>query len=312
MADLDTMLRESLNRLAVPADPAGVAEAIQRRLDAGDPGTPPPKGGPGIAGILPWIGVALVAGIVGGVLGGFGLFGHPIAPVSLSVVSVGDQMVPGLDCPGGAAAASFQPGERVLAVARSADSSYLGLRDPADRSRTVWVSTSSVVRDPHEKAVSSLPVGGCPAPTTSVVPPTPRPGHSVATPPTKPVKPPTKPTPPKGDTTKPQIAAKAPQPGTIYGYHPVQECSPGTSTIVVVASDNVGVTSVTATSSFSAAVITRISVSGNVYTYTVHAVYATPNPDTHIPVTFTARDAAGNHASTSVSIILKGDQGCLG
>jgi hypothetical protein len=315
MTELDTLLRESFSRLAVPADPAGVAERIQSRVDAGDLGTPPPKPGPGGPPFLAWIGIVLAAGLVGGLLGVLGVFGHPAASVSLSVLSVSNQLVPGLDCPGGSAAASFRPGERVLAVARSVDSSYLGLRDPADRSRTVWVATSAVVRDPHQSGVASLPVSGCPVPTVSL--PTSRPtskptgSSSPSTTPSKPA-PPTKPKPPAGDTTKPQIDSKAPNPATIYGYHPVQECSPGVSTIVVVATDNVGVTSVTASSSFSAAIITRSAVSGSVYTYTVKAPYASPNPDTHIPVTFTARDAAGNHASVSVSIILKGDQGCLG
>ena len=309
MTDLDETLRDSLSRLAVPADPTGVAEAIRARVEAGDPGTPGPRGGfGGLPGFLPWIGIVVAVGLIGGLLGGLGVFGHPGAPVQLSSLAITNEMVPGLDCPGGSQAASFQPGERVLAVARSADGAYLGVRDPADRARTVWVATSTVVRDSHSAAVSSLPVGGCPVPTLSLPTASPKPPKASSTAP----KPPTKPHAPSGDTTRPVIAAKAPNPDTIYGYHPVQECSPGVSTIVVSATDNVRVTSVTASSSFSAAIITRTSVSGSVYTFTVKAPYATPNPDTHIPVTFTARDAAGNHSSVSVSIILKGDQGCLG
>jgi hypothetical protein len=92
MTDFDETLRDSFARLSVPADPAGVARAIQARVDAGDQGTPGPSNpgaGRGIPPWMPWLGLIIVAAIVGGSLGLLGVFGRPeAAPASLPAATV--------------------------------------------------------------------------------------------------------------------------------------------------------------------------------------------------------------------------------
>lgn len=173
MADIDQMLRESFHRLAEPGDPTGVAQAVRARVEAGDVGTPSDSG-PGFGGGTfdgggwPWIlGAGTIAGIGGLVLGASGILGASgpsgsAEPPRTSAFSVGDS-TPGLDCPGGVRVASFHPGDRVLAVARSADGGWLAVRNPVDRARTVWVALDELVLDGGQPEVASLEVDGCPA-----------------------------------------------------------------------------------------------------------------------------------------------------
>ncbi len=169
MADIDQMLRESFHRLAEPGDPTGVAEAVRTRVDAGDLGTPSDAGtgfggGPFTGGGWTWVlGAGAIAGIGGLVLGASGFLGTPSTaqtpPTSLFSVS---DTTPGLDCPGGARVASFHPGDRVLAVARSDDGDWLAVRNPVDRADTVWVALDELVLDEGQPEVDSLEVDGCP------------------------------------------------------------------------------------------------------------------------------------------------------
>src|SRR5690349_4735895 len=144
MAEIDVLLSSSLKRVAQPGDPAGVADAIRSRVDAGDTGTPASSsgfGGGGPLSWLPWIGVIAVAGIVGGTMGATGVFGEEAAPPPPSPAGISsyiDGHVDGLACPGGAVIGSLDPGQRVYAVERSDDTAYLSVRDPYDLTRTVW------------------------------------------------------------------------------------------------------------------------------------------------------------------------------
>lgn len=171
MADIDQMLRESFHRLAEPGDPTGVADAVRARVDAGDLGTPsdsgPGFGGGASGGGWPWVmGAGAIAGIGGLALGASGMLGTSgpsgtAEPPPTSAFSVGDT-TPGLDCPGGVRVASFRPGDRVLAVARSADGGWLAVRNPVDRTRTVWVALDELVLDEGQPGVDDLEVDGCP------------------------------------------------------------------------------------------------------------------------------------------------------
>ncbi|MCU1508722.1 MAG: hypothetical protein JWQ12_987 [Glaciihabitans sp.] len=72
MADIDDLLSASLKRLATPGDPAGVADAIRARVDAGDTGTPAAKSGwrpARLPGWFPWIGILVVIVLLGGGIG---------------------------------------------------------------------------------------------------------------------------------------------------------------------------------------------------------------------------------------------------
>ena len=84
MADgnnLDDLMRRALNDAAQPADPTGVADALRARVDDGDRGVTvsssvaPGWGGLAVRAWLPWLGVIVVAAIVGATLGATGVFG---------------------------------------------------------------------------------------------------------------------------------------------------------------------------------------------------------------------------------------------
>src|SRR5690606_39305511 len=90
-------------RAAAPGDPSGVADAVRARVAAGDLGAPASASvAPGWAGAsgaawLPWAGVVVVAGLVGGGLGVAGVFG----PEPEQVAVVGATSVRGAQASGG-------------------------------------------------------------------------------------------------------------------------------------------------------------------------------------------------------------------
>jgi hypothetical protein len=302
MADIDTVLSESLKRVAQPGDPTGVAELIRSRVAAGDTGTP--SDGSGFAAgsgwtWLPWVGAGVVVAVVGAGLGVSGVFGSLQAAESAPASSLPiTRVASGLDCPAGTPVVSFRPGDRVLAVARSEDSAYLGVRSPFDRTDTVWLPVSAVDVDEAQPAISSLAVGGCPEPVVAVVQP--------STSPTTPQKEPTKPKPPQPpapDTTAPVLGT--PSGAQSIGCTPGYGSTPEATTITISASDNKGVTGVSISWSGAHAGSGSMSKSGSNWTYTY-------NPPDHVvgSVTFTmvARDAAGNQ-STPKSFVVSVD--CL-
>lgn len=230
---------------------------------------------------LPWVGLIVVAGVVGGLLGPLGAFGHTtdLQLGSQAGAAVVSRSVDAAICIGGGGAGAFTPGERVLAVARSKDSSYLGLRDPAHFIRTVWVPAVAVKVDPKQD-VASLPVGGvCPvvteilpvAPVAPVAPVTPvKPGKPVPPAPAK-------------DTTAPTIGTPT---------APLVNCA---TKVIVSAADNVGVSSVSIS-------WTGNNVgSGSMSPVSGHWEFPTDNHFHDGPTTFkvTAHDAAGNASPTT-------------
>lgn len=254
---------------------------------------------------LPWVGLVVVAGVVGGTLGVTGAFGHPTLTrtVVSSDVSI-EGGAPGYDCPGGAQVTSLQAHDRVLATERSDDSSFIGVRDPLNTAREVWVSAAVVNVDPNQAAIATLPVGSCP--TVGILMPPTNHGKTTPTQPTKPVTPtkPTKPTPP--DRT-------APKAGTPTAGTPIV-CTrngdpPYTDTITVNATDNVAVTSVSISWTGAESGSAHMThVSGSKWTY-VYDVGSTNSAGT---VTFQvqARDAAGNLSSPTKVSVTQG--GCVG
>jgi hypothetical protein len=297
MADIDTVLSESLKRVVEPGDPTGVAELIRSRVAAGDTGTPSDGGSGFAAGSgwtwLPWAGAGAVVAIVGAAVGASGVFGslQPAGSAPAPGLSV-SQVTSGLDCPGGSAVVSFRPGDRVLAVARSDDSAYLAVRSPFDRADTVWLPVAAVDVDEGEPAVSSLEVGGCPEPVVTVAEP--------SMPPT-PTKPPTKPAPPKSpapDTTKPTLGTPSGTQniGCTAGYG----SKPETTTITIPASDNTAVTGVSISWSGADSGSGSMSKSGSNWTFAYN-----PPDSTFGNVTFTmvAHDAAGNHSAAKSFVV---------
>lgn len=304
MADIDTVLSESFKRVAEAGDPTGVAELIRSRVAAGDTGTPS-DGGSGFAGgsgwtWLPWVGVGVVVAIAGAVVGASGVFGSlqpaDSAPVNGLPVA---QFTSGLDCPGGSAVVAFRPGDRVLAVARSDDSAYLGVRSPFDRADTVWLPVSAVDVDEGEPAISSLEVGGCPEPVVTVLQPsTPPSAPPVETTKPKPPSNPHPPQPPAPDTTAPVLGTPsgAQSIGCTAGYG----SKPETTTITIPASDNTAVTGVSIGWSGADSGNGSMSKSGGNWTFTYN-----PPDSTFGNVTFTmvAHDAAGNQSAPKSFVV---------
>ncbi|TPX03155.1 hypothetical protein FJ656_18695, partial [Schumannella luteola] len=179
MAELDELLRDSFARISeqttTPArDSAGVAEAIRARVAAGDTGAPaagstaPGWGGIGLGGVLGAIGLVVVAGVAGASLGLAGVFGHPlveqptVADAALATTASAHR------CVGGDVIGQVAADTRVLAVARSDDASWIGVRNPSTLTGTLWFPAAVVAGDSGTDW-EALPVGGA-CPTTVVAP----------------------------------------------------------------------------------------------------------------------------------------------
>ena len=318
MTELDDMLRGSFGRIAEPGDPAGVAAAIQSRVDAGDTGTPATSSGFGSSAgwVIPWVfGGALLA--IGGLaLGMSGLLPSPYGPAQTAGTSVLLSTADVLDCPGGAPVGTLAAGNRVLAIARSDDGAYLGIRSPYDTSTTVWLSSALLIVDDGETSVGDLPVDSCPVAQTTEVEPTAGPTEEPSDEPTEepakePTPGPTPPPAPAADTTKPTLGTPTATPNSdvcaddsYSAYYAVS------SVIAVTAADNIAVAGVNI-SWFGAATGSGVMSGGPTsWSYTYNPAQSTPTGT----VTFVlqAFDAAGNLSGakqTSVGVINSGS--CL-
>jgi len=300
MSELDDVLRQSFARIAEPGDPAGVAEAMRTRLAAGDTGTPAATSGFGSSAgwVVPWLfGGALLA--VGGLLlGTSGLLNPLLAPEPVAQTVQLTTSVDALDCPDGAPVAELAAGNRVLVVARSDDSAYLGVRNPYDTAATVWLPAAVVVADADQPAIDSLPVDGCGTADTTLVAPTAEP----TAPPT-----PTEtqaPTPPKpaADRTIPTLGNPTATPAEdICAYDSYSAYYAVASVIAVTASDNVAVAGVSISWTGVATGSSQMTGSGTSWTFSFNPPEATPTGN----VTFVlqARDAAGNLSGTKQTVV---------
>ena len=183
---------------------------------------------------LPWVGLIVAAGVVGGALGPLGALGHDTTEVLAGPTSSAllDRQATATECVGGAVAAVFPAGERVLAVERSEDGGFLGVRDPYTFGSIVWVAAGQVTLD-GDPVLQDLPVGGlCPDVTTVLAGPPPTVIEEQAP----------APLPQNTDPLSPIISAvtsnKAPS-HTFYNDELIN--------VLVTATDNVGVTGVTYT-----------------------------------------------------------------
>jgi hypothetical protein len=226
---LDALLRDALGKAADAGDSTGVADAIRSRVAAGDAGTSvvtgstaPGWGGGGVLGWLPWLGLIVVAALGGTALGASGALGVPAQEVSVleGTASV-SSIAPAYACPGGPQVGQLHGGDRVVAVQRSDDTSYLGVRNPYDVSQVLWLDASVVVVDAGQPDVSTLPVGACPVIAVQYGTPEP-----VA------------PEPEPGDTSAPRILKAA-------GTTPFYSANGGPTTITATATDNEGVRRIT-------------------------------------------------------------------
>lgn len=300
MAEIDVLLSSTLKRVAEPGDSAGVADAIRSRIAAGDTGSPAASSGFGAGGVLswlPWIGLVVVAGLVGGTLGATGVFasGEVVGADRHSLLTTGslEHAVGASGCPGGPAVVRLEPGQRVLALVRNDDSDWLGVRDPLDLGRTVWLPASLVTLDDGQSAVDTLPVGGCPAPvlaeeTPAPAPPAPAPGPAP------------EPEPEPADTTGPDVGQQSASPNSIsMEFYP--ECGETVATVSVFATDPSGVASVSASWTGGSA---ALSPSGNSWSFPFSEA-TIGFKDTVYTITLTAVDALGNASSTAVNVTVR-------
>jgi hypothetical protein len=304
--ELGTLLRDAFERAAVPGDPSGVADAVRARVAAGDLGASasasvaPGWAGMGGAAWVPWAGVVVVAGLVGGGLGAAGVFGpEPDHVAVVGATSVLDSRASAAICPGGAAIDTLPAGTRVLALERSDDAAFLGVRDPHDFSRVLWLDRADVVVDAGLD-VASLPVGDeCPTVVALEPEPDPEPQPQPQPEPGPQPGPQPQPQPqPQPVNQPPTISAAGASPNPVWCTTP--------TTVTVQASDDVAVTGVTLSWSGFESNNKAMTKSGSSWTYS----FTPGNAGLGADLTFTAIASDGALTSAPRQFVLHVD--CLG
>jgi hypothetical protein len=243
--------------------------------------------------LAPWAGAVVAAGVVGAVVGVSGLVGHPEKHVTVVAGNTSlAREVAAASCPGGPIVTAIQAGTRVLALARNADSTSVGVRDPHDTGNTIWLRASDVTLDPDSASVTTLEVESCPVVyrTEQVAPTPPAPTPSAST----------SAAPHAGDSTKPAIASASANPTLIYqhGSGDVEK-----STVSAAATDNVAVTKITATwPSVGPVPAGSAQITGGSGSF-VFGPFGFPLDATdsyEVPITLIAHDAAGNASAPVV------------
>ena len=220
----------------------------------------------------------LLASAVGVTAGLTGVITRPTVVAAAAAAIVTLETADASTCAGGPVVTSLPAGQRVLAVEVSADGEWIGVRNPALATQTVWLRQVSVERD--DDGAAELPVGGeCPVITT------------VQNSPTAPVAPPT-PTVPSGDSTAPTLAdaTASPTPLACYGA-PYATAT----TLSVSASDDTAVTAVDVSWSGAYSGQGSMTLTGSTWTFVFDVSSGNDRGD--VTFTMTARDAAGNRSS---------------
>ncbi len=111
----------------------------------------------------------LLTASVGATLGLSGVISRPEVIDPLSASSIDSRRADAFDCVGGAVVTSLPAGQRVLIVSRSADSQWVGVRNPSATESTVWLPVPVLTLDDSETLGDTLPVGGvCPETTITL------------------------------------------------------------------------------------------------------------------------------------------------
>lgn len=228
------------------------------------------------AGAIVWAAAGILAAAAVGVTAGItGVITRPTV-IDASVAStIVLQTADASTCAGGSVVTSLPAGARVLAVGVSADGEWIGVRNPALATQTVWMRQTNVARDDDGSA--ELPVGGeCPTMTTvQNTPDAPAaPAASVA------------------DSTAPVLGVRTASSVEL-------DCQglsdPGSATLSVEASDDTGVTAVDVSWSGAYTGQGSMTLTGSTWTYLFDVSTGVTRGD--VTLTLTARDAAGNRSS---------------
>ncbi|MEZ5175142.1 MAG: hypothetical protein R2823_02935 [Acidimicrobiia bacterium] len=317
--NLDDRLREAIHDAFPPAKPRdGLADEIIKAASR-------PAPGPGLGGAGMWIAIGVVAAaILGAVLGLSARGGAPApAVVGLDGVAV-------YACPGDGQVGTLHRGDRIFITGRTADGSWLSVRNVRGSGQAVFIRASHVVEDSD---VAHLPerdcddhgilVVGSPPPTTA--PPSTVPETTTTIPDTTTIPAPTTtvpaptttvpaPTTTVPDTTAPRISNTSAVPEVIWEEDTdFISCPPNTpreSIISATVTDNVAVASVTASWTDPSGTQT-VPMAGGVTRTTVFGPYEAdtwdpfpwePGFEHQVTITITAKDAVGNTAAAQVEV----------
>lgn len=332
----DDLLRD---RLRTAADAAGAHANAADALRLVNQGPPPPTAGPKLWLVSVVAVVALAAGTLAGATvlspgakadpraggnGGGDATALPASPNGGPTLMAGTVY----DCPGGAEVGKLRAGDRVYVVGRDESGSWAAIRDPQRIADVAWVEQSLLVPDgdidvetmrcteptalvtPGASTTTTTTTAAPEAPSTTIAP-TPQPGNSTTT--TRP----TGSTTPSTSTTTTTAAPDSQLP-TVQASASRYQIDPrsgayctatSTSVITVIASDNVGVTSVTATYAGlpgSPLTFTRAGGSETNGTWTATFGPFTTTTARTVQITVTVRDANGNSADDTVTIEYSG------
>lgn len=312
---LDDELRRRLQQAADQAgagtDPAALTHQVTKQVAVG--ARPP----------LRLLGAIGAAGLVAG-----GALGFTALRPSDETQSIDRQVVVaeqirrhGLyDCPGGAIVGEARPGDRLFAVGRADDGSWLAVR-AVNGGDISWLPASALATDDDRELPTltctetiAMNVGAADTTTTTIeatttttvetttTTSTPTTTVPATVPPTAPPTAPPPTLPP--DTQQPSIQASSSE-NEIFDV--AQNCE-SQAVLTATATDNVGVTAVTATWSGlpgSPKAFTKGAGTTWTATFGPFSGLAT-NYSEQITITITARDAAGNTRSTNVQVWVYG------
>jgi hypothetical protein len=200
------------------------------------------------------------------------------------------------DCPNGTVVASFHAGDRVIPVARDADSAFLAVPGE-DGGEPLWLDRDAVKVD--DAVVAELPVIGCvavasPAPTVTVAP-TVEPVQTQAPVPA-----------PAADTVGPTLSAASVNPNEVFAADSYADYCAIVATISVAATDNVGVAGVTISWSGPESGTAEMTF-GTGWSYGFNPAQTTPRGT--VTFTMVARDAAGNTSAPVTTTVLVWNSG---
>lgn len=317
---LDDELRRRLQQAADQAgagtDPAALTHQVTEQATVG--ARPPLR----LLGAIGAVGL-----VAGGALGFTALQPADEAAADRTVV-VAEQIRRGglYDCPDGAIVGDARPGDRLFAVGRLDDGSWLAVR-AVDGGDISWLPAAALATDDDRELPTltctetiAMNVGAADTTTTTetstttttvetttttttpptTVPPTTIP---VTVPPTAP------PTTLPPDTQQPSIQASSNLSEIFDSSGP--ECE-NEAVLTAFVSDNVGVTAVTGTwSGPPGSPMAFTKGAGNTWTATFGPFTGVVPANQLITITITARDAAGNTRATNVQITVWGQGMCL-
>lgn len=239
------------------------------------------------------------------------------------------------DCPESQILDDYSPGSRIYATGRTEDSAWVQVRDLSSPDRSVWIHAADVDLDGD---IAGLPVAECPqaegeivvasttttttiseGSTTTTLPPsttTTRQSTTTTRPSTTTTGPPTTTTTAPPDTTAPQFSQPSAKPTEIWEeFSNLCTGSARQSTISAVVTDNVAVSSVTASWTIGGSPTTvNMAKSGDSYstTFGPFAYGTVPStPPSVIEVTITATDGNGNTQTASTKVTVHSADECL-